>query len=61
MHSICTLCTAWERMCRLVWQIGRDIGLEADMSDLLLIIVIALACPLALPLVIREDEDDRLE
>lgn len=46
-------------MCRLVWQIGRGIGLEADMSDLMLIILTALACPLALPLVIREDEDER--
>ena len=29
------------------------------MSDLLLIILTALACPLDLPLVIREDEDER--
>ena len=29
------------------------------MSELMLIILTALACPLALPLVIQEDEDER--
>lgn len=29
------------------------------MSELMLIILTALACPLALPLVIRENEDER--